>query len=48
MPTRGFLTEVLLHRWNGEHTKIISDFLFIYITHKLKEHFFLPLLFFPF
>ena len=38
MSTRGFLTEILLPRYNAEHTKIISAFLFTYITHKLKEH----------
>ena len=38
MSTRGFLTEVLLHRNNAEEIRI-SVFLFTYITHKLKEHF---------
>ena len=38
MFARGFLIEILLHRCNAEHTKIISAFLFTYITHKLKEH----------
>ena len=38
MSTRGFLTEILLHRCNAGHTKIISAFLFTYITRKLKEH----------
>ena len=34
MSTRGFLIEVLLHRYNAEHT----FFLFTYVTHKLKEY----------
>ena len=38
MSTRGFLIKILLHRCNAEHTKIISAFLFTYITHKLKEN----------
>ena len=29
--------EILLHRYNAEHTKIIC-FLFTYINHILKEH----------
>ena len=39
MSTRVFLIEILLRRYNAEHTKIISAFLFSYITHLLKEHF---------
>ena len=38
MPTRGFLIEILLHRYNAEHAKMISVFLFTYITHSIKEH----------
>ena len=38
MSTRGFLIEILLHRYNAEHTKINSVFLSTYITHKLKEN----------
>ena len=37
MSTTGFLIEILLDRYNTEHTKIIF-FFFTYITHKLKEH----------
>ena len=37
MSARGFLIKILLHRYNAEHTKIISVFLFTYITHSLKE-----------
>ena len=38
MSTRRFLIETLLHTYNARHTKLISDFSFTYITHKLKEH----------
>ena len=38
MWTRGFLIKILLYRHNSEHAKIISAFLFAYITHELKEH----------
>ena len=38
MSARGFLIEILLHICNAEHKKIISAFLFTYVTHKLKEH----------
>ena len=35
MPTRGFLIEILLHIYNAQQTKVISDFLFTLITYKL-------------
>ena len=35
MLTRGFPIEILLHRYNAEHKKVISGFLFTSITHKL-------------
>ena len=40
LSTRGFLIEILLHRYNPERTEVISGFLFIFITHKLQEHLF--------
>ena len=35
MSTRGFLIEILLHRYNVRQTEVISGFLFTFITDKL-------------
>ena len=35
MSTRGFLIEILLHKYNAKQTEVISDFLFTFITYKL-------------
>ena len=34
MSTRGFLVEILLHRYNVQQTQVISGFLFTFIIHK--------------
>ena len=35
---RGFLNEILLHRYYVQQTEVISSFLFSFITHKLQEY----------
>ena len=41
MSTRGFLVEVLLHRYNTEHTKIIYFFIHLYYL-QIKRTFIVP------
>ena len=40
MSTKGFLIEILLHRYNVQQTDVMPGFLFTFITHKLKDHLF--------
>ena len=35
MSTKGFLVEILFHRYNKEQTEATSGLLFAFITHKL-------------
>ena len=39
MSTKGLLIEILCHRYHLQPTKVISGFLFIFITHRLQENF---------
>ena len=38
MSTSRYLIEILLHNYNAQQTKVISVFLFTFITHELWEH----------
>ena len=38
MPTRDFLIEILLHRYNAEHTKIIFFIYSLILLTNLKKH----------
>ena len=38
MSTRGFLNEILLHKYIVQQTEVIWVFLFTFITHELWEH----------
>ena len=38
MSIKCFLIEILLHIYNTQQIEVISGVLFIFITHKLREH----------